>query len=752
MENNSIDKIAGGLVPERSEGSLIPRGVGAELPHIETDLQYEVTRSIGEDGSVSGGPGVLYTPGSKEYFFIERNTMLEEGWKLLPVRTPEEYFDILFSRVDVETGEKVNYMQATGEEYYGDHHYNAIVYDLRTLTITDRETGESRDIISAKKYDITRSMDKCFYIEGPHCETVISSPVLYAGKTRSSKRARTIWGIAIDLDDVRRTNLNDLHLWINKLGYTPMPSMIVSSGSGLHLYYLFPRGVKCYPQTVKLLQRLKHNMTRALWSPYFSSDGNPQLGQGIWQGFRIPGTPTKMKDLKVVGFVPEEIPYYTAKELNNWFRPVFDELVERDNRPLTEEETDAIDHNKYIPSKMSFPEARALYPDWNPNSAGKKLWVCNRGLYDWWLNKLKRHDSAVKTGHRYSCIMALVAFAKKCNIPYEEIEADAYSLVEWLDSLTTDPDNHFKPSDVHDALTLYDQEDVGRYSKRYLEYHTNIEFGKNRRNGRTRKEHLEIMNAIRAIKGKNGTLVKRGGPKEQKINVGMWSAHHPYVSNMSICARELNLDLHTVSAWWPDKSPRTIPEAVLLWRHDHPGIENKSLCARDCGISRPTVIKWWNCTAEDAKAEFDRLKAIQMAGLAAINAKKAIDGYEMSEEQPSELHDLGAEFNTGYITDKKIAAITMQNSEGYSEQDADTIRNTGDELTDSINFGELNMEELARAMGFPEYLIPMLKVVMQTPGFWEEYHKANPSVNMSNWPPAARKAYDAAIAEHNKKK
>ena len=44
------------------------------------------------------------------------------------------------------------------------------------------------------------------------------------------------------------------------------------------------------------------------------------------------------------------------------------------------------------------------------------------------------------------------------------------------------------------------------------------------------------------------------------------------------------------------------------------------------------MIKWWNCTAEDARAEFERLKSIQMAGVSAVNAKRAVVDHEQQEQ------------------------------------------------------------------------------------------------------------------------
>lgn len=786
MEDKHIDKIAAVYDPDRREGSSHPKGVGAEPPLRDTDLQYEALRSTGRVGQVSGGVGVLDTPTLASPSFVEKNRILEEDWKWIPVSTPEEYFNVLFSRPG-EHGRGVNFMQATGQVYWGDHHYNAVAYNLIPVQVIDKKTGERVWKDRAQKIDITRDLSECKYLTGPDVEKVISSPVLYAGRSRTRERARSIWGIAIDLDDVSPNNLHTLIRFVDKLAYTPKPSMIVSSGGGLHLYYLFPKGVGTQTSTVKALQRLKHNMTKNLWNGLFSSDPNPDLHQGIWQGFRVPGTPTKTPGVMVKAFVPDEIPYYTVRELNEWFQPAMSELIERDNKPLTEAEIEAVDNNKYLPSAISFQEAKVKWPEWDPDKTAGQ-WYCNRKLYDWWLNKVIRGGLAYKkdfkgtvplaSGRRFYWMQSLVAFAKKCGIPYEEVRADAYSLLEQFDSLTEKEDNHFTARDIEGALDFYNKDgkdSMARFTRNYIGAKTHFQFPKTKRNGRTREENLIIARTARDVNDRKYSRKwdAHNGPKTAKLRVQMWCLDHPYSCSKTQCAKdctymvperdpithektgrmiEKHLDPHTVAQWWWHENPLTIPEAVLLWRHDHPGIENKSLCARECGITRPTVIKWWNCTAEDAKAEFDRINAVQEAGRAAINAKKAVNGYEQQDEKPSELRDLGAAVNTGYITDKEIADMTMKNTKGYSDLDAETIRKIREELTDAINFGALNSEDLARAMGFPEHLVPMMKAAMKTDEFWEEYFNMDSKVDVDSFPPAMKKAYYEAVAEYNRKK
>lgn len=778
MEKLSIVKIAAPLPPPQSGGGHLPEvqgtespggGLGGRRPPIrEAGVGYEAERNIRDWDPASGGPGELYSPGSgrislAEEAFLERNRILEEEWGMSVIREPADYFRVLFSREGVNGTE--NYMQATGEQHWGDHHYNAVAYALYPCEFVDKSTGVVKIKEGAMKYDITRDCVECDELMKAHqsrggrvwpISKVISSPILYAGHSRKQVRARSIWGIGIDLDDVQPVHLHTLRKWIDKLDMMPEPSMIVSSGGGLHLYFLFPHGVGTKSSTVKSLQRLKHNMTKYIWNECLSASPEADLHQGIWQGFRIPGTPTKMSGVDVVGFVPAEINYYTVAELNRWFRPETASQIGRDNKPLSDAEVLAVDNDKYLPSALSFAEAREKWPDWDPTKPAGQ-WVANRKLYDWWLHKVilgglaSRKDVKgtipLAQGRRFYWMQSLVSFAKKCAIEYEELRRDAYSLLELFDSLTVEDDNHFTILDIEAALKMYHltgKESVARWTKKYIGAKTHFLFKEAKRNGRKRAEHVEIMNAIRGVMSKNGTLRHGGGAERQRIKVGMWSADHPYFCSHKACADALGLDPHTVAKWWPAKSPKTIPESILLWRHDHPGIANKSLCARECGITRPTVIKWWNCTAEDAKAEFERLNAISAKGLAVANgAKKNI---EIGDNA------VGAAASKEYITDQKIAAIAMRHAEGYEEESSETIKTTGEELADAINFGHLQFEKMMAAMGVDEDLIPLLKAgfeqIIQTPEFLEKVKKLRPLGQF--WPPEVRKLYDAAVDEHHK--
>ena len=708
MEQYNIDKIAALCEPDRREGSTSHgerhAARGPEVPdELATAPRYEAEPSTGWKAPVAGGPGVD-DPRGEWPEFLERNSILEKDWKLVPVTTPEEYFSILFTR------RGVNYMQETGQSNWGDHHYNAVVYDLRPIYRTDKN-GNQTVKYRAQRYDITRSLQECVNLTSlPSDHRVISSPILYAGQSRKSEMARSIWGIAIDLDDVRPTNLVSFAWWINGLNLRPMPSMIVSSGNGLHLYYLFPMGIGTHKGIVKSLQRLKHNITMLMWTGLFSTDPNPDLHQGIWQGFRVPGTPTKREGYKVIGYVPEEIPYYTVRELNDWFQAPTEGTIDRDSRPLTEAEIQAVEANRYVPSPISFQEAKERWPDWDPDKPHGQ-WVANRRLYDWWLRLIRKKDKALTVGRRYYWILALVAFAKKCQIPFEELQADAYSLIDMMEAMTDKDDNHFTVSDVDDALRSYrytGERSLARYKKNYIGAKTGYYFPHNKRNGRTRAENLIIARTAREVEERRrGTKWdEHNGRKVERFRVQTWNGHHLYNCNKQDCARELGIDAHTVAKWWWHECPQTPQEAVMMWRADHPDNENKSLCARECGLSRTTVTKWWNCTAEEAEAAKSDRKARQrkISAAATIKTKTAqiVDGYNTPKEKEERILQDSADIMYGHV----VANIDAEPQPGDKEKLDELFKQMISMLPPDIDRDEF-LKQMMAAM--PDYFEKLAK-------------------------------------------
>ena len=89
--------------------------------------------------------------------------------------------------------------------------------------------------------------------------------------------------------------LRDLYHQMHTAKYLPVPTYMVSSGNGLHLYYLLENPLPLHQNIAKELQRLTRELTRKVWNGYIVSieDSREIQQEGIYQGFRMPGTVTK---------------------------------------------------------------------------------------------------------------------------------------------------------------------------------------------------------------------------------------------------------------------------------------------------------------------------------------------------------------------------------------------------------------------------------------------------------------------------
>ena len=83
--------------------------------------------------------------------------------------------------------------------------------------------------------------------------------------------------------------------------------------------------------------------------------------------------------------------------------------------------------------------------------------------------------------HRYWCIFYLAVMANKCGVPQDELEDDAYGLLERFDALSVEPDNRFTANDVAAALEAYEgglaSGRARRYTQDFCERKAAVEYG-----------------------------------------------------------------------------------------------------------------------------------------------------------------------------------------------------------------------------------------------------------------------------------
>lgn len=419
---------------------------------------------------------------------------------------------------------------------YGCWRYNPIVFYQEVVDgqkknrhrVILKEDDESLRFLSGRKF-------------------AIMSPITYVGRNNTQENARYLYALAFDLDGV---SLRKHHKMFDlvKRGMMPMPNLIVNSGHGYHLYYLLEDPVPLHPVIVPLLNRLKHGMTNILWNMGTSELEDRQY-QSILQSFRLPGTLTKFGK-PIRAFVCPGVGRYTLEDLNKYLYTY---------KLSPEELSICTGKAKYNPKGVTLSEAERMWPEWyfsrvvQKKRVGRK-WHVNRAVYDWWHNTLLSAGDEIKVHHRYWCILTLVIYAVKCDIPRDEVLADALALVPKMDSYTDTEDNRFTEDDVHDAMLAYD-ENYNKWPIKTIEDTTLFRIERNRRNGRPQEEHVKMMSLIRDnISFPDGSWRKGNGRKAQGDIVRQWREENPNNKNKSQCAKETGLDRKTVRKWWdPDK-------------------------------------------------------------------------------------------------------------------------------------------------------------------------------------------------------
>lgn len=389
---------------------------------------------------------------------------------------------------------------------------------------------------------------------------VVSTPATYVGRRRFKSNARYLYALAFDLDEVGVSELSEV-IHQQTIGMTPQANIIVNSGDGIHLYYILAKPMPLYPKVYETLTAIKKALTRLIWNKASSRTGelNQVQIQPIIQPFRVPGSRTKHGDI-VTAWHNADAPLHTIESLNRFATKSSFKIY---NSGVSQEQAKALDKGAYSTNRLTKARAKELYPEWYQRrieeGAPRKTWNVHRGLYDWWLNKLWESDQ-VAIGHRYHCIMFLAVYAKKCNVPFEELKRDALALVPRMEALTGNTGRHFSVQDALDALKAY-KESSETYPRQLIEDRSGLRIDKNKRNGRPQSEHVKMMTLIRdQISYPNGDWREGNGRPKGSIVLAEDSPQYAKVQE---------------------------------WRRNNPNSNNKSRCARETGLSRPTVRKWW---------------------------------------------------------------------------------------------------------------------------------------------------------------
>lgn len=455
----------------------------------------------------------------------------------------EQWLDAHFQEVDTRYFYRTIFpdgeLEKRGERVTGK--YVGII-----IAISKEKKESGKPVI--KRYTVTDDLDavEAVTMTDSFC---LMSPLSYAGKTRTADHARFVYAIAVDVDHLKEKDGKSIGmaaLWerhIESVGRLPKPTFIVSSGTGIHLYFVLSRPISLFPETARQLQIFKRELTRMIWhGTIVTPEAEENIQQeGIYQGFRMPGTITKSGGIARAFKTGEKV---SMEYLNSF---VSDEFKVKDFG--------------YKRRGLSREEAKEKYPEWYARRVDQKekrgVWHVNRAVYEWWRDEIRK--KAV-VGHRYYCMMLLSIYAQKCSyydpkhnpnpVTREELERDSLDLLDHMESMTDSEDNHFTSMDVLDALEAFNEKWV-TYPKRSVEFLSAIRLPENRRNGRKQEQHLQVARAIQAVTDPAGTWRQGNGRKPKRDTVKAWRLNHPD-GTQSACARETGLSRPTVIKWWTE--------------------------------------------------------------------------------------------------------------------------------------------------------------------------------------------------------
>ena len=375
------------------------------------------------------------------------------------------------------------------------------------------------------------------------------APISYCGKRATAEASRFLFAFAIDLDDLVvsddgvPTGLYNLfyQLYDNQL---PEPTYLVSSGTGVHLYYVFDDPIPLWQDNKILLSAIRKKLVQRIWNSFITASYKPSRIQyeSIYQGFRVVGTATKTGSIcraykwgngDTVD-LSDLLPYlYDTKEVSRLTKTI---------KPKT---------------KYNYAQLLEKFPDWTKRhfgEDGKPLpkaqqvrlfggWTASPKVYQWFL---KRITAEVQSGHRYHSLMCLAAYAQKCGVDYPTFEHDCWGLYETYKKRTVEATNPWTKSDVKSVLKTY-----GNPKSRYLSIdaissYSGIQISKNKRNYRKQAVHLARARAVQKIDYPNNEWAGRR-PKRDVVQA--WRAEHPDGRKID-CERETGLSRHTVIKWW----------------------------------------------------------------------------------------------------------------------------------------------------------------------------------------------------------
>ena len=275
-----------------------------------------------------------------------------------------------------------------------------------------------------------------------------------------------LFALVLDVDNLDPDTLGRLLDRINGQEL-PRPSLIVNSGSGIHLYFSFTEPVDALKRRLPALRAMLTKLAD-IFTGYGKMDRHP-----LTQSFRPVGSQTKLGDV-ATGFMTgdrwtvDQLAATCNVELGGVFGPV--ELIKTADKPTPK---------KKKTSNVAFM----------PNAKRKFFRYCAERVFKF-----------TDLGSRYMALFGIAIVGYKTHTPRAEVIAEMESLVKIWNR--KNPEKPVEWREIDKAMDGYSQNFLMVRSATLEEY-----FGwqferKIPRKGRTREDHLERARAVKdALQG-----------------------------------------------------------------------------------------------------------------------------------------------------------------------------------------------------------------------------------------------------------
>ena len=355
--------------------------------------------------------------------------------------------------------------------------------------------------------------------QAEHRNDMLLGGSVYFKSFISKATAKEIRAFIVDMDNVYAgTLLAALRVeWRTANGQAiPMPTYIVNSGTGLHLYYILDTPLPCLRRNAETIDQLYRrlavlNTTKRVYLV--------RQVQWFGQDFRIAGGLNKYDWKNSIFLIGDR-----------WSAVALGKAVGLQNVTFAQ-------YGDPPPKKppRATPKGRVT---------AREGWRTNRAFYDYTLRTCREKT---KEGNRYMSMCALTVIAWKCNVPVDEVERDLLSLIPDYNKNAT---RKIKPREVKSALKMYNEKAMLTQRERLQDW-IGWEYKPIKRNGRTREKHLQGARAIRDINNENWRQ-ENGRPKGSGTaleRVKAWRIANPDGRKID-CERETGMSRHTVLKWW----------------------------------------------------------------------------------------------------------------------------------------------------------------------------------------------------------